>query len=115
MVRENSDGKLLPKNIKLDTEITDGKTLTKTSKVDKQIGDDKMPAKSIKLDGETSGGKIPARNNRVHGETVTGYRRDKEKNFALSESQKQDANGGKAVSGKLVSSVTLRRSDPSVV
>ncbi|CAM0905479.1 unnamed protein product [Alopecurus aequalis] len=112
MARENSDGKLLPKNIKLDRETTDGKILTKTSKVDKEIGDDMVPTKNIKLEGEISGGKIPARNDRVDRETI---RHGKEENSALSESQKQDANGRKTVTGKLVSSVILRRSDPSVV
>lgn len=115
MARENSDGKLLPKNIKLERETSDGKILTKTSKVDRENGDDKVPTKNIKLDGETSDGKIPARNNRVEGETITDYRRDKDKSSALTESQKHDANIGKLVTKKLVSSVTLRRSDPSVV
>ncbi|KAM0895877.1 hypothetical protein ACQ4PT_023539 [Festuca glaucescens] len=109
--RENSDGKLLSKGIKLERETTDGKILTKTG----ETGDDKVPTKNIKLDGETSDGRIPARNNRVDGDTITGNRRDKDASSALNESQKHDANGGKTVTKKLVSSVTLRRSDPSVV
>jgi hypothetical protein len=113
--KESSDGKLLSKGIKLERETTDGKILTNTGKVDRETGDDKVPTKNIKLDGETSDGRIPARNNRVDGETIPGNRRDKDASSALNESQKHDENGGKTVSKKLVSSVTLRRSDPSVV
>lgn len=113
--KESSDGKLLSKGIKLERETTDGKILTKTGKVDRETGDDKVPTKNIKLDGETSDGRIPARNNRVDGETIPGNRRDKDASSALNESQKHDENGGKTVTKKLVSSVTLRRSDPSVV
>uniref|UniRef100_A0ACD5U8L2 Uncharacterized protein n=1 Tax=Avena sativa TaxID=4498 RepID=A0ACD5U8L2_AVESA len=113
MARENSDGKLLSKNIKVERETTDGMILTKTSKVGRENGDDKVLTKN--LDGETSGVKILARNNRVDGETITGYRQDKDKSSDLTESQKHDADSVKIVTKKLVSSVTLRRSDPSVV
>ncbi|KQK20676.1 hypothetical protein BRADI_1g55990v3 [Brachypodium distachyon] len=115
MVREYSDGKFLQKNIKVDGETSDGKISTKTGKVDRESGDDSVPTKNSMVDIKTGAGKNPARNSRVDGETSDGHRRDKEKSSALDESQKQDANGVKSVAGKLVSSIMLRRSDPSVV
>lgn len=115
MVRENTDENLLPKNIKLEGETSDGKILMKTSKMDTGSGDDKVATKNCMVDLKAVAGKIPLRNNRVDEETITGYKQDKDKSSALIESQKWDLNGGKKVTGKLVSSVILRRSDPSVV
>ncbi|KAF7008408.1 hypothetical protein CFC21_023165 [Triticum aestivum] len=115
MVRENTDENLIPKNIKLEGETSDGKILMKTGKMDTGSGDDKVATKNCMVDLKAVAGKIPSRNSRVDEETVTGYEQDNDKSSALIESQKRDLNGGKKVTGKLVSSVILRRSDPSVV
>lgn len=130
VVRETSDGKVRTKNIKVDGETENGRILTKNSKVDGETSDGKIPTKNTKVDRgtgddkvlksctvdlETGAGKIPARNNKADGETSDGYRRVKEKNSVLDEFQKQDTNGQKRVTEKLVSSIILRKSDPSVV
>ncbi|XP_044965818.1 uncharacterized protein LOC123426104 [Hordeum vulgare subsp. vulgare] len=115
MVSENTDENFLPKNIKLDGETSDGKNLMKTSKMDTGSGDEKVAAKNCMVDLKAVAGKIPSRNSRVDEETFTGYKQDKDKSSVLIESQMRDLNGRKKVTGKLVSSVILRRSDPSVV
>ncbi|XP_062190652.1 uncharacterized protein LOC133893603 isoform X2 [Phragmites australis] len=122
--------KLLPKNIKVDGEAGDDRIPTKNIKVDKETGDgeirinrtkldgefggDKMPTKNSTVNLETSVGKFLPRNSKVDGETSDSYKGDEEKSGALAEFQKQDANGEKRVMGKLVSPITLRKSDPSV-
>ncbi|KAL6880624.1 hypothetical protein ACP4OV_012189 [Aristida adscensionis] len=110
-----NDGKLLPKNIKVDVETGDDRILTKNTSVDKKISDGKILTHKTEPDGECGDDKVSLRNNKAGRETSDSCKRDEEKSAALTESQKKDANGEKKVTEKLVSSIMLRRSDPSVV
>ncbi|OEL31309.1 Increased DNA methylation 1 [Dichanthelium oligosanthes] len=128
---ETNDGKLLPKNIKVDGETGDARILAKNSRVDKDSSDGKILTNKTKLDGELSGPKMLMKNSTVNSETVAekfqprsskadgetnkSYKGYEGKSGALAEFQKQDANGEKRVMVKLVSPITLRKSDPSVV
>ncbi|KAL6647910.1 hypothetical protein ACP70R_015347 [Stipagrostis hirtigluma subsp. patula] len=110
-----NDGKLLPTNIKVDGETGDGRILKKNTKLDKEISGGKILTHKTTLDGEYGDDKVPPGNDKVDGETSDSYRRVEEKRGPLEELQKQDANGEKRVMEKPVSSIMLRKSDPSVV
>ncbi|CAN6213247.1 unnamed protein product [Urochloa humidicola] len=110
---EIGDARMLVKNSRVDEESSDGKILTKKTKSDGEFSGQKMQMKNSTVDLETVCKKSQPRSSKADGETnEKGYL---EKSGALAEFQKQDAHGEKRVTGKLVSPIILRKSDPSVV
>ncbi|KAG8100577.1 hypothetical protein GUJ93_ZPchr0013g37139 [Zizania palustris] len=114
VVKETSDGNLLTKNIKVVGQTSDGKILTKNNKVDQENGDDKVLKKND-MNLDTSTGKLLSGSIKKDVQSSDGYRRDKEKSSAIDEPPKQNANGEKRITEKLVSPILLRKSDPTVV
>jgi hypothetical protein len=128
---EPFDGKVRPKDIKVDRETKDGRILAKNTKVDKEPSDVNSLANKMKLhggnvlmksstmDSETVSGNLMrnSSNNmsKADGETSHSYKRHEEKIAAVVEPGKRDSNGEKRVMGKLISPVMLRKSDPSVM
>lgn len=130
-VMETNDGTLLSKNIKMDGATGDANMLNKNTNVDKEFSDIKILTNKTKLDGEFGGDKVPMkesarnletaagkfqpRNTKAEGETNESYKKSEKKSDILAGFQKLDASGEKRVTGKLVSPIMLRKSDPSVV